>query len=110
MVFDVNPVILLEKLPVPEPSVVLLSAVVGLVLVLQHTPRAVIVVPPPEVMYPPLVAVVCVIVLIAEVVTEGVCESSSFEQLLESIETNPISRNGRIQSAFIFFIVRDIDS
>ena len=64
---------LLVKLPVPLPSVVWLSAVVGFCEVLQHTPRAVTVAPPSEVTLPPQVAEVSVTLLTAAVVTEGTC-------------------------------------
>ena len=53
---------LLLKLPLPVPSLVLvLSAIVGFWLVLQTTPRAVMLPPPSELMVPPLLAVVDVI-------------------------------------------------
>ena len=59
--FAVNPVILLVNVPVPVPSTVLVvNAVVGLTLVLQQIPLAVMVAPPSEVMFPPDVAVVLV--------------------------------------------------
>jgi hypothetical protein len=45
-------------MPVPEPSAVLLFAVVGLGFRLQHTPRAVTLAPPSEDTFPPLVAVI----------------------------------------------------
>ena len=57
--------------PVPLPSVVLLSAVVGLADVLQQTPRAVTADPPSEVTFPPLDAVVEVMPVTAVVVTVG---------------------------------------
>jgi len=65
----VKPVIELVKLPAPLPSVVLLSAVVGLGAVLQQTPRAVTEVLPSDVTFPPQVAVVSVILDTASVVT-----------------------------------------
>ena len=71
MVPAVSPVIELVKVPVPVPSDVLLSLVVGLADVLQHTPLAVIEAPPSEVTFPPLVALVEVTEDIAEVVTVG---------------------------------------
>jgi hypothetical protein len=49
----VRPVKLLVKVPVPIPSEVLLSAVVGLCDVLQQTPLTVIVPPPSAVILPP---------------------------------------------------------
>ena len=61
MVAAVNPVMELVNEPVPVPSVVLLSAVVGLALVLQQTPLAETAAPPSLVIFPPLVAVVVAI-------------------------------------------------
>jgi hypothetical protein len=52
-----NPVIELKYVPVVPASVVLLLTVVGLGVVLQQTPLAVIVAPPSAVTFPPLVAV-----------------------------------------------------
>jgi len=67
----VSPVRLLTNTPVPLPSVVLLSAIVGLGVVLQQTPLAVTVAPPSDVIFPPLVAVVWVIFVMAVVVMVG---------------------------------------
>ena len=47
---------LLTKLPIPLPFVVCASAMVGLGVVLQHTPRAVILAPPSLSIIPPLIA------------------------------------------------------
>ena len=72
-VAELKPAMLLEKVPGPEPSVVLVvSAIVGAVVVLQTTPRAVTVAPPMFVIFPPLWAVVVVIALISAVVSVGV--------------------------------------
>ena len=72
VVFAVNPVMLLVNAPVPVPSTVLVAnAIVGLAVVLQQIPLAVMVAPPSEVMFPPLVAVVVVMPLIVFVVTVG---------------------------------------
>ena len=54
MVFAARPVIEEAKLLVPVPSLVVLSEVVGFVLVLQHTPFAVILAPPSSMDSPPL--------------------------------------------------------
>ena len=62
----------LEKLPVPVPSEVWLSLMVGLAEVLQHTPLAVTEAPPSDVTFPPLVAVVEVMEDGVVVVTVGV--------------------------------------
>ena len=67
----VNPVNALVKLPTPVPSVVLESAVVGLVVELQHTPRAVTVDPPSAITVPPAVAVVDEILETDNVVTSN---------------------------------------
>jgi hypothetical protein len=71
-VLGFNPVILLVKLPVPVPSEVWLSLVVGLADVLQHTPLAVTDAPPLEVTFPPLDALLNVIEDTVVVVTVGV--------------------------------------
>ena len=62
----------LEKLPVPVPSEVWLSLMVGLSEVLQHTPLPVTRAPPSDVTFPPLVAVVKVMEDGVVVVTVGV--------------------------------------
>ena len=67
----VSPVRLLVKVPVPEPSRVLLLVMVGVLVVLQQTPRSVTVALPSLVTLPPPEAVVWVMLVIAEVVTTG---------------------------------------
>ena len=68
--FAVNPVMLLVNAPVPVPlTVLVVKAIVGLIVVLQQIPLAVMVAPPSEVMFPPLVAVVPVMVDAAVVVS-----------------------------------------
>ena len=71
MVPGVKPIIELVKIPIPVPSVVKLSAVVGFGDVLQQTPRAIIAPPPSYVTFPPLDAVVGVILEIGAVVIVG---------------------------------------
>jgi hypothetical protein len=61
MVCPESPSMMLVKLPVPVPSEVLESAVVGAGFVLQHTPREVTAEPPSELIFPPDTAVVAVI-------------------------------------------------
>jgi hypothetical protein len=56
-----NPERLLVKLPVPVPSVVLESLIVGFSVVAQQVPFAVIAPPPSDVIFPPETAVVKVI-------------------------------------------------
>src|ERR1035437_7428047 len=83
----VNPVIELANIPVPVPSVVLvLDAVVGPVVVLQHTPFAVTEAPPSLVTFPPLVAVVCVIADAAVVVIIGGVGLSFLHECVKEIE------------------------
>jgi hypothetical protein len=55
------PIKLLIKVPVPDPSIVLKSEIVGFILELQQTPFAVIDDPPSSAITPPLVAVVVLI-------------------------------------------------
>jgi hypothetical protein len=59
------------KFPVPVPTFVLLSAVVGFSEVPQHIPRRVTVAPPSDVMLPPEDAEVPVILVTALVVIVG---------------------------------------
>jgi len=66
-----SPVRLLTNTPVPYPSVVLLSAIVGLGVVLQQTPLAATVAPPSDVTFPPLSAVVWVMFVTVVVVKVG---------------------------------------
>ena len=69
MVPGSNPVIMLEKLPIPLPSVVFVFDIVGdELLVLQHTPREEIAAPPSPIIFPPLTAVDCCMLVIALVV------------------------------------------
>lgn len=104
MVFGVSPAMLLVKLPVPPPSLDLLSAMVGVALVPQQTPRAVIVAPPSEVIAPPPVAVVCVISVTDAVVVDGAIDTSSFLQPFGSSKSNPMMVNGIVQMLFLFFM------
>ncbi len=67
----VKPVIELVNVPVPVPSVVWGSVIVGFAEILQQTPRAVTAAPPASVTFPPLDAVVEVILETALVVTVG---------------------------------------
>ena len=67
-----RPLILLVNTPVPLPSVVWLSAMVGKVEALQHTPFIVTAAPPSLRTLPPAVAVVVVILPAAIVVRVGV--------------------------------------
>ncbi|MBA7549578.1 hypothetical protein ES705_42067 [subsurface metagenome] len=66
-----NPVMELEKLPVPLPSIVVSLAIVGFCEVLQQTPRTVTVAPPSSVIFPPLSAEFSVIELAEMVDTVG---------------------------------------
>ena len=73
MVLAVNPEMVLVKLPVPVPSDVLLSEIVGNVLTeLQQTPLAVTAPPPSDVTFPPPVAETDVIDVAKVVVMVGI--------------------------------------
>ena len=71
----------LVKMPMPDPFVVIPSDMVGLWLVLQQTPREVTVVPPSDVISPPLVAIEAVILVTAAIVIVGAVLMASFLQL-----------------------------
>ena len=66
-----NPVIELVKLPTPEPSVVLLSFIVGATVVLQQTPRVVTEDPPSLEIFPPQVRAFAVRLVAVAVVRVG---------------------------------------
>jgi hypothetical protein len=68
-------VILLVYVPLAVPSVVLLLDVVGVAVVLQQIPDAVIVDPPLDVIVPPALAAYFVILLAAVVVSVGAIAS-----------------------------------
>ncbi|OQA85061.1 MAG: hypothetical protein BWY27_01360 [Bacteroidetes bacterium ADurb.Bin234] len=99
----VKPVIALVKLPAPVPSEVLLSAIVGVSLVLQHTPRAVTVAPPSELITPPLVAVVLVTAVASLVLTTGIVGSS---QLVKKTEDKANSIAGIQNLIFVFIFAK----
>lgn len=61
----------LVKLPIPDPSEVFASAIVGFWFVLQHTPLEVTVPPPSPVIFPPAVAVEAAKTVTAFVVKAG---------------------------------------
>ena len=67
----VNPVIELVNVPLVVPSVVLLFDVVGVAVVLQQIPDAVMTEPPLELIVPPALAAYFVILLAAVVVKVG---------------------------------------
>ena len=71
MVPAVNPVIELVNVPLVVPSVVLVFEVVGVAVVLQQIPEAVIVDPPLEVIVPPTLAAYFVILDATVVVSDG---------------------------------------
>ena len=92
----------LAKLPVPVPSVVLLFAIVGPVLIFQHTPWAVMVAPPSSVMLPPEVAVVWVITDAAVVVRVAMTGGSVLIFLQEV--NNKTDKNGNSS----FFMLKTV--
>jgi hypothetical protein len=78
------------------PSVVLLSATVGVEFVLQQTPRAVMDAPPSEIILPPHSAVVSVIPLIVDVVTMGTVGLSGLVPVSSSSPQPPANRTVKI--------------
>ena len=72
MVAPVNEASVDVKEPAPVPLLVVLFEMVGLGEVLYTTPRAITDTPPSSVTFPPLLAPVAVILLIAVVVTVGI--------------------------------------
>lgn len=92
----------LVKTPVPVPSLVLLSEIVGFWIVLQHTPRAVIAAPPEAVILPPEAAEEDVIAETADVVNTGIC-ITSFLQLFVSSNDAPTITNEKTQNMSLFF-------
>jgi hypothetical protein len=75
-----------EKEPVPVPSdVLVVKAIVGLVVVDQTTPLAVIVAPPSEVILPPDVAELVVKALMLDVVSVGTANNLFARQNLRQV-------------------------
>jgi hypothetical protein len=105
VVVAVRPVMLLAKVPLPVPSVVLVArAIVGFAVVLQQTPRAVIVAPPLSVMFPPLVAVVDVIDVTAVVVRVGKV-ATIFSGLISFWQLKVIMANRIMQRKVFMFSI-----
>jgi hypothetical protein len=94
-------VISLTNLPEPAPSVVFESEVEGLATVPQQTPLAVIIAPPSDVISPPLVAVVIVILVIDAVDRTANLTGSSFLQLKKRKIGN--NNNDRKTAFFIIY-------
>jgi len=97
----VSPVRELVKLPVPVPSVVRLSLIVGEEDVPQHTPFAVTSAPPSDVTLPPPVAVVVAMDVISVVVNVGMLtvealEPSLFLSELQAEEANIMLKTSAI--------------
>lgn len=101
----VNPISELVKMPIPDPFVVIPSDMVGLWLILQQTPREVTVVPPSEVISPPLVAIEAVILVTDEIVTVGVTLAGSFLQLKKRDKSNPMRINVEIADLVFMYYV-----
>lgn len=103
----VNPDNELENEPVPVPSEVLLSEVVGVALVeLQQTPLAVTVAPPSVETEPPALADIAVMLVADVIVTVGITLGVSFLQPKRRIDTIPIMKNLADHVILIFFTVR----
>ena len=81
MVLEDNPVSVLTNTPIPDPSIVLLSSIVGFWLVLQHTPLAETEPLPSFVTLPPQSALVELIFETEFVVTVGTDEEDEVVKL-----------------------------
>jgi hypothetical protein len=79
-VLGVRPVMELVNVPIPVPSLVQVPPTAGLVDVLQQTPLAVTSAPPSDVMLPPPVADVLVILEMAVVTTVGRISTEGFKK------------------------------
>ena len=86
LVIDDNPVIVLIKLPAPAPYWVLLSTIVGVLFVLQHTPLDKTVTPPSLVIFPPDVPVVWVMAVTDVVVSTGWVGLSFLHELIKKTD------------------------
>ena len=96
---------LLAKAPLPVPSVVLVArAIVGFAVVLQQTPRAVMVAPPSSVILPPLAAVVFVMDVAAVVVRVGSVATIS-SRLISFWQLKVIRANRIMQKKVFMFCV-----
>ena len=88
----INPAIELEKFPKPEPSVVLVSEIVGVEFVeLQQTPLEVTSAPPSVVTVPPDEAEFAVMLVIADAVSVGITFGVSFLQVIKTVKSSPIN-------------------
>jgi len=89
-VFGASPVIKLANVPLPDPLVVWLPAMVGFDEVLQQTPLAIIAKPPADEILPPIKAVVAVTELAVVVFMVGKSDTGpgSFFWQLKEIKAN----------------------
>ena len=93
----------LMKLPIPEPSVVLVPEIVGFWLVLQHTPLDVTAAPPSLVIVPPLEAVVEVMLETIVVEIMGIILGGSFLQLKVIIKRRQVMTTEKTEN-FVFMM------
>jgi hypothetical protein len=95
--------------PVPLPLLVILFAIVGFGAVFQHTPFTVTGAPPSELIVPPLLALVAVMVFIANVfpITGAVAEGPGLEEgagdLLQPLTIKIEIKTIKIEFIFIQF-------
>ena len=97
-----NPVIALVNTPVPLPSLVLLSVIVGVWLIPQHTPRDVTGELPSKDISPPLVAAVDDMLVRLEVLSVGRAFGGSFlHENVKDITNSKHNNTGVIGCVFI---------
>ena len=110
MVFAVRPARLLANSPVPVPSLVLKSEIVGPTDVLQHTPRAVTMAPPSDITLPPQVAASAVIFVTGVVVTVARFKEDMFLcSFLQPQQNAKHTRTISLENNFILSIVSCLD-
>jgi hypothetical protein len=82
------------KFPTPSPSLVLLLAIVGTLVVAQQTPLEATDAPPSEEIFPPETAVLSVIKEMPMVVTEGVLSFGLVDSFLQPQKMTDKKANG----------------
>ena len=110
MVFAVRPARLLANSPVPVPSLVLKSEIVGPADVLQQMPRAVTMAPPSDITLPPQVAASAVIFVTGVVVTVARFKEDMFLcSFLQPQQNAKHTRTISLENNFILSIVSCLD-
>jgi hypothetical protein len=94
-----------EKVPIPVPSVLVLSAVVGDGPVLQHTPREITAAPPSLDIFPPALAEATVIAVTSVVDITGLVGSSFLQEDIERITAIKVQYPNILKEFFMLYIM-----